>query len=133
MYMLFQKCYHSDLRWISIEIQIDWQISEQQLVDCSTADFGCKGGFYDWAWEYIDSAGGQVTNASYPYIGVQSSCKSSKGIIAAKVSSVVTYIKENDTKTMMTLLSQNRLIAVFIAAVNSFFNYKYVYFLSFLC
>ena len=118
---------------MSIEIQIDWQNSEQQLVDCSTVNFGCNGGWYDVAWKYIASAGGQVTNASYPYIGVQSSCKSRKGIIAAKVSSVVTYIKANDTKTMMTLLSQNRLIAVGFAVVNSFFSYKYVRFLSYLC
>ena len=33
---------------------------------------------------------------------------------------------------MMTLLSQNRVFAVSFTVVDSFFNYKYVYFFSFL-
>ena len=116
-----------NLNKIVILIKTDWKNSEQQLIDCSSLNNGCNGGYVDVAWKYIAIAGGQVTNASYPYTAVQSTCKSSKGIIAAKVSLAVTYTKENDTKTMMTLLSQNRIFAVGFAVVNSLYSYKYVY------
>ena len=103
--------------------------SEQQLVDCSTANYGCNGGWYDAAWRYLASAGGQATAESYPYNGFQAYCKypdfSVKG---AEVSAAtpVTLVRAKDTATMLNLVSNKHLLSVAIAVVNSFFNYQYV-------
>ena len=46
------------------------QMSEQQLLDCSDMlSDGCKGGWYDRAWNYVRSKGGILTQAKYPYAG----------------------------------------------------------------
>ena len=39
------------------------------MVDCSTAfgNYGCNGGWYTSAWDYILDAGGQMTTKDYPY------------------------------------------------------------------
>mmetsp|Transcript_84331 Transcript_84331/g.239634 ORF Transcript_84331/g.239634 Transcript_84331/m.239634 type:complete len:271 (-) Transcript_84331:120-932(-) len=41
--------------------------SEQQVVACDTADNGCGGGLPTNAFDYVKSAGGLATEASYPY------------------------------------------------------------------
>ena len=45
-----------------------YRLSEQQLIDCASTygNNGCQGGWYEYAWKYIQ-LNGQVTNQSYPY------------------------------------------------------------------
>ena len=51
------------------------QMSEQQLLDCDTRSQGCQGGWYDWAWNYVNGQGGIETQTDYPYTGRKGTCK----------------------------------------------------------
>jgi C1A family cysteine protease len=48
--------------------------SEQNLVDCVTADQGCNGGLPSDAMAYTAQAGGIDTEADYPYVGKNTKC-----------------------------------------------------------
>jgi C1A family cysteine protease len=63
-------------------------LAEQQMVDCATACNGCNGGWASRALQYVQSAGGQMSAASYPYRGVKGACRFSSGSVQAKVTGV---------------------------------------------
>ncbi|XP_072399503.1 cathepsin L-like proteinase [Diabrotica undecimpunctata] len=48
-------------------------LSPQNLVDCSTQNLGCQGGFQEWAFEYVKSEG-ICSEADYPYTGLTQGC-----------------------------------------------------------
>lgn len=96
------------------------------MVDCSTVNYGCNGGWYDEAWKYIASAGFQSTSSSYRYTATKGTCRASTTVKGAYVSttSPVTYVSARDVTTMKNLLSANRLVSIAMAVVDSFFYYK---------
>lgn len=54
-------------------------LSEQELVDCDTAENqGCSGGLMEYAFEFIKKTGGITTEENYPYTGEDGTCDSSK-------------------------------------------------------
>ncbi|KAF7279595.1 hypothetical protein GWI33_006990 [Rhynchophorus ferrugineus] len=74
-------------------------LSEQQLVDCATdINYGCDGGYLEQTFPYIISKGLQ-SESSYPYKGVDGSCKYSSSSVVTRVSSYVTiYSNEQQLK-----------------------------------
>lgn len=62
-------------------------LSEQQLVDCSTAygNAGCCGGMMDYSYKYLEDTHGIDTNASYPYEGVDGTCRFNAKTVATDV------------------------------------------------
>jgi len=61
------------------------QLSEQQIVSCDKTDGGCNGGDLPTAFDYVQSAGGIATQASYPDTssdaGPTGKCKSSTPVV----------------------------------------------------
>jgi len=75
-------------------------LSEQQIVDCDTLDDGCEGGWPYDAYKYLISAGGQDSEASYPYTGEDGTCSFKKADIEATISSWK-YVTQNKNETEM--------------------------------
>ena len=54
------------------------EFSEQMIVDCDTEDSGCNGGLMELTFDWIQSNGGIMSMADYPYKGRKQTCKSDK-------------------------------------------------------
>jgi len=97
-------------------------LSEQQLVDCSSAqgNQGCNGGLMDQAFQYVISNNGLCTENDYPYTGAdgtcQTTCKS-----AATISKFVD-VTVNDENALQTANAQQP-IAIAIEADQSVFQF----------
>jgi len=69
-----------------------YTLSPQQITSCDTTDGGCKGGWPYNAYNYVKSAGGIETEASYPYTsghGVTGACKFDRTLAVVKVAGYV--------------------------------------------
>ncbi len=80
-------------------------LSEQQLVDCSSAEGnqGCNGGLMDNAFQYIIKNGGICSEANYTYTGAQGNCVDCDPV--AKISSFVN-VQPNNTEALMAAVAQ---------------------------
>jgi len=74
-------------------------LAPQQIVDCDKNDGGCNGGNPPTAYGYIISAGGQDTEASYPYHARNQACQFKPADVEAKITSYKTISNEDDMKT----------------------------------
>jgi len=74
-------------------------LAPQQIVDCDKRDGGCNGGNPPTAYEYIIEAGGQDTEASYPYHAVNQACQFKAADVEAKIASYKTISNEDAMKT----------------------------------
>jgi len=84
-------------------------LSVEQIVDCDTSgqDQGCNGGFPSGAYEYIESAGGQDTDASYPYTaenGNGGTCNFQQANVAATVASYASVSGETGLYTQASTI-----------------------------
>jgi len=75
-------------------------LAPQQIVDCDTIDQGCNGGWPYDAYQYVISAGGQDTEASYPYAGIDQTCQFKPADVAAKLSSWE-YVTRTQSETQI--------------------------------
>jgi C1A family cysteine protease len=74
-------------------------LAPQQIVDCDKRDGGCNGGNPPTAYEYIIEAGGQDTEASYPYHAVNQACQFKPADVESKITSYKTISTEDAMKT----------------------------------
>jgi C1A family cysteine protease len=64
--------------------------SEQQMLDCSTANYGCNGGFMEKAMAYVKTAGGLQQTSDYgSYKQYRKTCSFNRNKAVAKVKSWV--------------------------------------------
>jgi len=65
---IFHSIIHDQFELIIDDVILYCCKSEQQLVDCSSAqgNAGCDGGWYDSAWEYLKT-NELMSNENYPY------------------------------------------------------------------
>jgi C1A family cysteine protease len=62
-------------------------LAPQQIVDCDKRDGGCNGGWPYNAYTYVIQAGGQDTEASYPYHAKNQNCAFIAADVEAKITS----------------------------------------------
>ena len=99
-------------------------LSEQNLVDCDKESKGCKGGSMQSAFNYVISVGGDDTEQSYPYKGVNGVCNFTKDDIGASIVSFKN-VKHNDEMALQKAVAENGPISVGIdASKPSFHHYS---------
>jgi len=89
--------------------------SEMQLVDCSTQNYGCNGGWPYVAMGYVKQAGGIMTEAEYPYQPRQGTCEfdqeKTQGVCTG-----YTQIPRGDENSMMDALAAQCTISICVDA-----------------
>ncbi|XP_074557118.1 zingipain-1-like [Curcuma longa] len=82
-------------------------LSEQQLVDCSTQNLGCAGGFINLAYDYIIDNGGINSEEHYPYRGPFGICNTSKeNVHVASIDSYQSGPFRNETSLQKEVANQ---------------------------
>ena len=101
-----------------------YNLAEQQLVDCAgtTGNYGCNGGWMDWAFEYLISVGGQEQTTAYPYTAQDGNCKFQKNLITASISSFYD-VPQNECKQLQLAVAKTP-VSVAIQVISSFQFYS---------
>ncbi|KAJ4703659.1 Cysteine proteinase RD21a [Melia azedarach] len=81
-------------------------LSEQELIDCDSTNYGCDGGYMDYAFEWIINNGGIDTESDYPYTGVDGTCNNAKE--ETKVVTIDGYedVEESDSALLCAVVQQ---------------------------
>jgi C1A family cysteine protease len=93
-------------------------LSEQELIDCTSDNQGCNGGFLEAGFDWIVKNGGISNESSYPSNG--GSCKAKGLPIAAKITSY-TDITSNNELALETALAKQP-VSVLVEADQSVFQ-----------
>jgi len=98
-------------------------LSEQNLVDCVSADQGCNGGLMTDAFTYIISNGGIDTEASYPYTAEDGTCSYNAANRGATLKSYTTVISGSESDLLLKAVTGPTSVAI-DAGVESFQLYS---------
>ena len=100
-------------------------VSEQQLMDCSTEEGnqGCEGGMMDNAFKYVINNNGLCSEEDYPYQGEQGPCQSFQCNNVVNISDY-SDVEQNNEKILMRAVSQQPISVAIQANVSSFKFYR---------
>ncbi len=90
-------------------------LSEQQLVDCSTAEGnqGCNGGMMDYAFQYIIDNKGITTETAYPYTATgPNQCQAAGKPVAATMTSYTDVPTNSDAALAQAVAQQPVSVAI---------------------
>lgn len=90
-------------------------LSEQNLVDCSTAqgNEGCNGGLMDQAFEYVITNQGIDTEASYPYTATgPNACRFKRAYVGATISSYKDVPSGDESKLLEAVYARPTSVAI---------------------
>ncbi|XP_043067950.1 cathepsin L1-like isoform X2 [Drosophila bipectinata] len=97
-------------------------LSEQNLIDCVTSTYGCKGGNRINAFHYIHNNGGIDTESSYSYKAAKGKCHFIRDTIGATCSGFV-KLKGGDEMELAKAVATVGPVSVSINPSNSFRHY----------
>lgn len=85
-----------------------YKLSEQQLVDCSTAEgnHGCNGGLMDNAFNYIKQNGIEL-ETTYPYKGADEKCKATQAQYTNVVVTGWQDVPQDDCNALLAAIALN--------------------------
>ncbi|XP_078323573.1 cathepsin L-like isoform X3 [Crassostrea virginica] len=98
-------------------------LSEQNLVDCSKENLGCKGGLPTNAYTYISRNGGIDTEESYPYTGRKNKCKFQQSQVGATCKGFV-QVTSGELNLQKAVASVGSISVAIDASRPSFLLYK---------
>jgi len=109
-------------------------LSEQQLVDCSGGygNYGCDGGWMEYAYNYIAKAGGIESEKDYPYKAYDGSCKFEKSKVVS-TDRAYHFISSGNEKELTEAIANVGPIAIAIDAEDSFQFYSHGVFVDNYC
>ncbi|KAI8525690.1 hypothetical protein RHMOL_Rhmol13G0248900 [Rhododendron molle] len=105
-------------------------LSKQELVDCDVKreDEGCSGGYMDNTFEFIKQNKGLTTEAKYPYVGQDGTCKSKKlQKPAAKITGYEDVPKNSEKALLQAVANQPVSVAIDANGVDFQFYLSGVY------
>ncbi|CAL9015620.1 unnamed protein product [Prunus brigantina] len=96
-------------------------LSEQQLLDCTSGNNGCNGGFLPTTFEYIQQSGGIASEENYPYQAVQGTCNANQPAVQ-----ITGYEKvpENIEEDLLKAVSKQPVSIAIVGSGNEFRNYQ---------
>ena len=80
----------------AIKHNVLYNLSEQELVDCSSQNNGCEGGEMDLAFEFIMNKS-LCTNVSYPYVAVNGNCSIEQCNSVITITNYTDVVKNNES------------------------------------
>lgn len=81
------------------------RLSEQELVDCDLNSYGCEGGYFTNAFQYVVRYG-ITSEADYPYLEAKKFCKRTRTKRYAKLSGWTRLPENNETEIMKAVAQQ---------------------------
>ena len=106
----------------AIKNNILYNLSQQELIDCSFLNHGCQGGSMDLAFLFIQNQG-LCTNLSYPYQGIKDKCNKTNCESMVRIKNHSDVPKNNESQLKNSVAIQPVSVAI-QANKRSFQMYK---------